>query len=295
MNTDQLNEFYVLCASMNYSEAARRLFISQSTLTRHIQAMEEELGVPLFARNTRQLTLTGEGQFLLGQVPKLLRQALDIEALLHSRSLNTEGGVHIIYSSQTMNTDMLNFLTDFQDMYPNVSLKLTPLVQYPDLETLYTCDLLICANDIFAVRDSDTDILLAASQRAYLAVPPRHPMGNLTTIRLTDLEGETLIIPHESDLSGPYARLGFVANKKCDGALGKLRAETVEQAMLMVELSQGVLILPHHLRHQVYPHTRTIPIADADCIFPIYAYYNKTAGNPAAELCFARLEEHFRK
>ena len=47
MNTERLYEFLVLSRVLNYSRAAKALYISQPILTRHIQALEAELGVPL--------------------------------------------------------------------------------------------------------------------------------------------------------------------------------------------------------------------------------------------------------
>lgn len=62
MTSEQFNEFYILSTTLNYSEAAQKLFISQSTLSRHIKSMEDELGVYLFSRNTRNVVLTSEGK-----------------------------------------------------------------------------------------------------------------------------------------------------------------------------------------------------------------------------------------
>ena len=53
MTSEQLNEFYILSTTLNYSETAQKLYISQSSLSRHIRSMELELGVHLFMRDTR--------------------------------------------------------------------------------------------------------------------------------------------------------------------------------------------------------------------------------------------------
>ena len=58
MNTERLYEFLVLSHVLNYTRAAKALYISQPILTRHIQALEAELGMPLFRRTTHGVTLT---------------------------------------------------------------------------------------------------------------------------------------------------------------------------------------------------------------------------------------------
>ena len=72
MNTERLYEFFVLSHVLNYTRAAKALYISQPILTRHIQALEAELGVPLFRRTTHGVTLTEAGRLLSNQAEGLL-------------------------------------------------------------------------------------------------------------------------------------------------------------------------------------------------------------------------------
>ena len=57
MEIDYIREFVILADIGNYMEAADILFISQSTLSRHIKSIEEDLGAPLFDRTTRKVTI----------------------------------------------------------------------------------------------------------------------------------------------------------------------------------------------------------------------------------------------
>ncbi|MGY9372413.1 LysR family transcriptional regulator [Citrobacter pasteurii] len=67
-----LRYFTVVAEENNMSRAAQRLFMSQPPLSRHIRQLEERLGVTLFVRHTRGLTLTEEGQHVLEMVRPLL-------------------------------------------------------------------------------------------------------------------------------------------------------------------------------------------------------------------------------
>ena len=62
MEIGTIQEFVVLAECLNFSEAASRLFISQSSLSKHIKALEQELGVALFERTTRSIRLSGAGE-----------------------------------------------------------------------------------------------------------------------------------------------------------------------------------------------------------------------------------------
>ena len=62
MNTDYLKEFVVLAETKNFWEASDRLYMNQSTLSKHIKNLETDLGVDLFSRTTRRVELTSYGQ-----------------------------------------------------------------------------------------------------------------------------------------------------------------------------------------------------------------------------------------
>ncbi len=295
MTTEQLNEFYILSATLSYSKAAEKLYISQSTLSRHIKSMEEELNVCLFSRSKSNVALTSEGKFLQTQIPLLLKKAMDIESILGPELINTDGKIRMIYSTQTLNTGIIQFLRNFQEQYKNIILEMKPLLSYPDIDMIYSSDIMISSCDFMGIRPADIDAILVTTQPALLAIPPYHYFGNESSVSLFDLRNETLIIPHEDDLTGPYARLSFLAKHKCYNHLAKIGAITEDQALLLVELGRGVMILPHHLKTHVYAHTRTIPISDRECFFPIYVYYNHSNHNGAAALFFKSIKEHFQK
>ncbi|MET6679714.1 LysR family transcriptional regulator [Citrobacter amalonaticus] len=69
-----LRYFAVVAEENNMSRAAQRLFMSQPPLSRHIRQLEERLGVTLFVRHTKGLTLTNEGLRVLEIVRPLLEQ-----------------------------------------------------------------------------------------------------------------------------------------------------------------------------------------------------------------------------
>ena len=73
MNIDYLKEFVVLADTGNFSRAADALFLSQSSLSKHIKAMEQELAIPLFRRTTRRLELTEDGMSFLTYARQISR------------------------------------------------------------------------------------------------------------------------------------------------------------------------------------------------------------------------------
>ena len=75
MELEQLRIFTRAARCASFSEAARRLYISHSTTSRAISALEEELGVRLFRRESRSAGLTAAGETLMREAEALLAAA----------------------------------------------------------------------------------------------------------------------------------------------------------------------------------------------------------------------------
>ena len=75
MELEVLRIFLAAAEDGGFSPAARRLYISHSTVSRTVAALERELGVQLFVRSNRRQRLTGAGQLLADEARMLLAQA----------------------------------------------------------------------------------------------------------------------------------------------------------------------------------------------------------------------------
>lgn len=83
MTSEQLRYFLTIIDTGSFMEAALYLDISQSSVSKQIQALERELGIPLFDRKYRKATLTLEGQRLLPEARSLMTH---IDHLMYSAS-----------------------------------------------------------------------------------------------------------------------------------------------------------------------------------------------------------------
>lgn len=75
MELEKLRIFLAVAECRSFSVGAKRLYISHSTTSRAVSALEEELGVQLLRRDNRVLGLTPAGECLAGEARRLLRQA----------------------------------------------------------------------------------------------------------------------------------------------------------------------------------------------------------------------------
>lgn len=89
MKTSVMREFCRLAANRNYSRTAEELYITQSALSRHIAALEEELNVKLIDRSRNAFSLTSSGEMVLEAFSKILS---DYETLLERLQADTGEG-----------------------------------------------------------------------------------------------------------------------------------------------------------------------------------------------------------
>jgi DNA-binding transcriptional LysR family regulator len=125
----KLQTFLQAAESLSFSEAARRLHLSQPTLSRHIQRLEGELGAELFTRSGHDLKLTEAGRLLLPQARKLLREAVEIQQLLDSFQDKIVGHIRIACSTTAGKYLLPLFAARFRRRHPGVSVSILGCTQ----------------------------------------------------------------------------------------------------------------------------------------------------------------------
>lgn len=81
MDFIQLRSYVTVVECGNFSAAAKRLFMAQSTITGHIRQLEEELGCQLITRNTRSMTVTEKGQIFYRYAKQFLGEKKEMETV----------------------------------------------------------------------------------------------------------------------------------------------------------------------------------------------------------------------
>ena len=82
MELEQLRIFLAVAEERSFTRGAKKLYISHSTTSRAISALEEELGVTLLKRGNRVLGLTPAGETLLREAEEILRRADELKSKL---------------------------------------------------------------------------------------------------------------------------------------------------------------------------------------------------------------------
>jgi len=116
----QYRIFYEVAKAGNISRAAKELYISQPAISKAVSKLEESLGVVLFARNSRGVTLTMEGQVLFDHVSRAFDSiSLGEQQIRRIQELNI-GQIRIGVSNTLCKYILLPYLKKFIRKYPHV-------------------------------------------------------------------------------------------------------------------------------------------------------------------------------
>lgn len=121
MNLDLIKSFAVLGEHCHYGEAARRLNISQPSLTKQIRRLEDLLGAPLFRRGRHGTELTAFGQRFLDEVRPVLSHAGTVWKKGREAARGARGNLAIGFTFSGIEA-MSGILSTFQASYPGVDL-----------------------------------------------------------------------------------------------------------------------------------------------------------------------------
>ena len=200
MDTERCREFVVLAQTCNYLQAADQLFISQSSLSKHIKALERELGVELFNRTTRRVQLTEHGRVFLPFARRIASAGHEALVALDNARDNERRVLEIGAIPVMVPYGITKLLRDFERDHPNVRLRITE----GDADTLrdrlrkHTLDLAFIREwDGDVTRDGDDSEFATigyAEDRLAAVLPAGHPLAMRPTIRLAELANEEFLL-----------------------------------------------------------------------------------------------------
>lgn len=120
IETRLLYYFLAVAREQNITKAAQTLYITQSTLSKQMMDLEEQIGKKLFVRGKRKISLTEEGFFLKNRAQEIIELLENTETALQSEEETLSGEI-CIGCGETVAMDIIvSLIKEFHDQYPNV-------------------------------------------------------------------------------------------------------------------------------------------------------------------------------
>ena len=124
MNLKQLEAFVEVAEGGSFSKAAKNLYLTQPTISAHISALEKELEVRLFVRNTKEVSLSAEGQTLYRYASQMVDLEKRIEEEFGERRKMGRQCITIAASTIPSQYLLPKILARFNEKYPGEQLKI---------------------------------------------------------------------------------------------------------------------------------------------------------------------------
>jgi LysR family cyn operon transcriptional activator len=125
MDTQLLRSFLVTAELGNVTAAAKRLHLSQPTLSRQIRTLEEQLGIQLFDRVGKFIRLSNSGESMLEQCRNILEMTQNLHSSVPSLKSGHVGLLKVGASPQLLERAFPLFLPSYQAAHPSVEVRLT--------------------------------------------------------------------------------------------------------------------------------------------------------------------------
>ncbi|MDN6870867.1 LysR substrate-binding domain-containing protein [Pseudomonas citronellolis] len=189
MLSAELKAFYMVARLGSITQAAKKLGLSQPTVTTQIRSLEGQYAVELFYRGGRRLTLTDEGARLLPMVQALLQQESDIEFFLRNCG-QMQGSLRIGATSPYY---VLGLIKAFRERYPQIEVSVEIGNSQQVLEALYECRVDLAASSQ-PVEDARLIHLVLGRDPLVLAVHRSHPLAAQRSVALGELRNHCLLM-----------------------------------------------------------------------------------------------------
>jgi LysR family transcriptional activator of glutamate synthase operon len=188
--------FLAVARHAQFTRAAEELHIVQPALSQQIKQLEQELGVVLFERGSRNVDLTPAGQAFLSRAERILADVENTMAEMRDFSKALHGRVAIgsMFSLGLGPLQLPSMLAAFHARYPEVQVILREGITNTLLRQVQTGEIDIALTDL-SIADSLADFAVEpiTSEPLVALVGPEHPLAHRTSVRLGELSHERFI------------------------------------------------------------------------------------------------------
>ncbi len=246
-----LKEFeYVLAINeeRSFSKAAKKLFISQPSLSQYINRLEGQLGVTLFDRNTIPLSLTYEGELYINSVKSIMNIVSNMRKSFEDVSDLKMGRVNIGLTPSKANNPLPAILPVFKKMYPGIELVITERTSTELEDMLLRGQVDVCMLNL-PIKSKGIEYESIVNEKIYIAAPPDYvPPSYVDTnaeypqLSLKDIENEQFILLHPSQRLRQIADAVFNAESIKPKVL--LETASIETSVRLSAAGMGFCFIP---------------------------------------------------
>jgi len=262
MDFRQLSYFKEVAERGSFTRASQALHLSQSTLSKVVKGLEEELGVELFDRSTRKIELTDAGETVLAEAKVILASLHNLTDSLFGLQQLKKGTVRLGMPPIIGTLYFPGIIADFHRRYPGIAIRLTEggskrveaAVQRGDVDLGLV---------VLPVEEGVFDIQPFLQEKLAVIAAHDSALADRESVRLPELVEEPLIVLREGfaihgSVREAYERLGCEPHIVYESAQWDFIGEMVAEGL-------GISYLPESLCRRLDPaRIRTIRLEEPE-------------------------------
>lgn len=285
--------FLKIAETRNFTRAANDLHVSQSALTVQIQQLEESLGVQLFDRNKRGVTLTAAGRDVMGPLQRLFNDAQAI--VEHARELSSAStGFVSVAALPTVCAGVLpNLVRSFIGSFPGIRIQIVDVVAERVREAVLKRQVDFGIGTRHG-RDSDLRATPLFQDRLVVFVPAGHTLAANAAISLREAAAFDLILPSRN--SSVRETVEAIAHRERVALQTRYETNFMPTALAFVRAGLGIAILPQYAVDRDVPEFVRIPLSNRFSTRHIELLQRRDSSlSPAADSFARYLTHHMRR
>jgi DNA-binding transcriptional LysR family regulator len=266
MELRHLRYFVALAERLHFARAAESLHMTQPALSHQIKALEDDLGVRLFDRTKREVTLNEAGSYFLQEAQLTLKQAERAQAVAHRVARGQLGSLRVGYVPSAVFTGLVSQIaSEFRQHAPEIQLLLEEMFGPDQLSKIAagTLDAGIIRLPIeHELPHLETKVMI--KERMVIALREDHRLAGLKQISVADLRNESFIAWTGVQ---PMTLNGHLSALAQEGGFPLRIAQTAPNLQAMTALvggGAGIAFVPESLQNVNLPSVCFRPLADLE-------------------------------
>lgn len=294
MKLQSLRYFCVLAEELHFGRAAARLAISQPPLSTAIRALEDEVGVKLFERNSKMVQLTPAGAMFLVESREILERVNRVASVARAVEAGLHGRLDVGMTSSLLYRSMPAVLEQFKTEAPAVDVVLHELSTSEQIAKLMRRQLHAAFVQGTTVSPQLQSIPLP-NDEFVVCLPEHHPLANQDTLDLRALDEESFIMFSRDSAPASHDHVIGVFSRFDMHPRIAHAARTWMTIVAMVAQGYGVALVPQSMAHTGIHGVRFLHIEGAPSSVPASLVWNAGHVPPALELFLASATKTVRR
>lgn len=291
MSIGRLQYFLEVARFLNFREASKHLFMSQSAISKQISLLEDEIGAQLFFRNKRYVELTPQGLIFYQKVIEIMEK---YEEAVNKTRIMGEGIVGSLKIGVLGYMAFIPpFLRKFKQDYPCIDINLIQLNTGSIIKSILDREIdfgITFSHGLYELPNINWDTY--KTDEMVVVVNREHILSSKQSLPLSALSDETFIVMSRNEVPEGYNYFIQLFENEIFKPKISHQVDRMETLFLLVESGMGIGIVPNCVSFIGNGNHKSIPIVGKKVTIDIGIAQHKDNSNPSCTIFLDAFREH---